>query len=298
MPSCGGKDDDSGDRSGADGRVRDVPPHAPAPRSNLLLGDAPPAGGDPPRDARALRLRAHRRRDRRRPAPARRPRGAARRARRLGGRAPDRPGHRALAAAGDRRARRRRPPPPPPARRADRLHGLDARRLRARADGDLGRAGRPTWRARPAPSGASWRRCSASPRPTTRASGGSGWRSSTPTSSATCARTAASTASTCRGRTAAASASPTPTSARPTATAELRALVAHEVRRARDLFAERRRRRRGRARVGAAGHPAGLRDLPRRARPRRGDRLRRARPPPAAAGRGSSPLVALAALKR
>ena len=40
--------------------------------------------------------------------------------------------------------------------------------------------------------------------------------------------------------------------ARPTATAELRALVAHEVRRARDLFAQRRGRRRGRARLGAA----------------------------------------------
>ena len=94
-----------------------------------------------------------------------------------------------------------------------------------------------TWRARPAPSGASWRRCSASRRRTTRASARSGWPSSTRTSSATCARTAGSTASTCRGRTATASASQEADFDRPAATPELRALMAHEVRRARGLFA-------------------------------------------------------------
>ena len=114
--------------------------------------------------------------------------------------------------AGGRRARRRRPPPPPAARRAAALHALDAARLRAGADRRPGTSSSATWRARPARSGGSWRRCSASPRRTTRASAGSGSRSSTRTSSATCARTAGSTASTCRARSASASASRRPTS--------------------------------------------------------------------------------------
>ena len=98
QPRChgvGAEDDDSGDRSGAHERVRDLPAHAPAPRPDLLLGDPPAARGDPPRDPRPLRLRAHRRRDRRRPAAPRGPAGAPRRARRLGGRARGRPRQRA-----------------------------------------------------------------------------------------------------------------------------------------------------------------------------------------------------------
>ena len=71
---------------------------------------------------------------------------------------------------------------------------------------------------------------------------------------------------------------------RPAATPELRALVAHEVRRARGLFASAESAVEAAPAVRAARHPARLHDLPRRARPRRGARLRRARPPPAAAG--------------
>ena len=109
-------------------------------------------------------------------------------------------------------------------------------RLRARAHRDLGRARHLHGGLARARSGASWPRCSASPRTITRASGASGSPSSTRTSSATCARTGAWTASTCRARTAAASGSPTPTSP-PPRRPELRALVANEVRRARELFA-------------------------------------------------------------
>ena len=91
-------------------------------------------------------------------------RGAPRGARRLGARARARAAPRARSAhpvvgalvdAG--------PPPPAAARRAADLHALDADRLRAGADRDAGRSSRPTWTARPAPSGASWRRCSACP---------------------------------------------------------------------------------------------------------------------------------------
>ena len=143
-----------------------------------------------------------------------------------------------------------------------------------RLHGGLGRLGR-------AHHGAAARRPRAR---TTRASARSGSPSSTRTSSATCARTGGSTASTCRPRTARRFGVEEADFDRPAATPELRALVAHEVRRARGLFAS------AEAAVEAApasvrpGHPAGLHDLPRRARPRRGARLRRARPPPAAAG--------------
>ena len=58
--------------------LRGLPADPPAPRSDVLLGDTPAAGGDPAGDARALRLRPHGRRDRRRPAP--RPPPQARRA--------------------------------------------------------------------------------------------------------------------------------------------------------------------------------------------------------------------------
>ena len=51
-----------------------------------------------------------------------------------------RPGAGALTASGRGRARRRRPPPPAAARRAAHLHALDADRLRAGADHDLGGA--------------------------------------------------------------------------------------------------------------------------------------------------------------
>ena len=73
--------------------------------------------------------------------------------------------------------------------------------------------------------------------PSRRTSGASASPSSTPTSSATCARTGRSTASTCRWRTASASGSPESDFARRTASPALRALVAHEVSRARGLFA-------------------------------------------------------------
>ena len=119
---------------------------------------------DPARHARPVRLRAHRRRDRRRPA-AGPPAPEARRAaldaweRELA----RRPGAGPLPAPGGRRAGRRRPPPPPAARRAAHLHALDAHRLRAGADRHAGRSSRPTWTARRARSAGSWRRCSACP---------------------------------------------------------------------------------------------------------------------------------------
>ena len=98
------------------------------------------------------------------------------------------------------------------------------------------------------------------------------------TSSATCARTGAWTGSTSRPTCASASASPRPTSDGRARRPELRALVAHEVDRARRLFAA--------AAPAIAAAPAsvrpGVRLAVRRlragARPRRGRRLRRAGP--------------------
>ena len=181
--------------------------------------------GDPARHARALRLRAHRRRDRRRAAPRRPPGGAPRRARRLGGRARGRaaPGTRPARGA---RARRRRP-------RATACRSASCGSTCARCGSTARRCGsRPgtsssaTWRARPARSGGSWRRCSASPSRTTPASARSASRSSTRTSSATCARTGGSTASTCRPRTRERFGVGEADFDRPAATPELRALVA------------------------------------------------------------------------
>ena len=186
--------------------VRDVPAHAPPPRPDVLLGHAQAAGGDPARDARALRLRAHRRRDRRRPAPAGERRGAARGARRLGGGARARAGRRAA-----RRTRSSARSSTPAA--ATGCRSASCRPTCARCGSTArpcgsrpGPSSRPTWTARPARSAASWRRCSACPSATTPATAGSGSRSSSRTSSATCARTRAWIASTCPRRTARASA--------------------------------------------------------------------------------------------
>ena len=159
------------------------------------------------------------------------PDGPPRRAGRVGGRARQRatqsrqPIVRALADAG--RA------PPAPARRAAHLHALDADRLRAGADLQLGgarrlhgrlgrlgradhgraagRAGAPPCRPRPARARVPARELH--PR---RARGHGAW-----------------TASTCRPRTASASASARTTSRRDRASPEVRALLAHEVERAR-----------------------------------------------------------------
>ena len=238
--------------------------------------------GDAARHARALRLRAHGRPDRRRPAPRRR-----RRTRAAPRSTPGRPS----CSAG---CRRRTPQPVvgalvdagarhrAAARRARHLHALDAGRLRAGADRDAGRSSSPTWTARPARSGGSWRRCSACPSATTPTSAASGWRSSSRTSSATCARTGEldriylpaedrerfGVAEDDLGRRRA-----TPSCARwsPTRCARARALFAG-------------------AEPAVAAAPASVRPgirlacalYLRHARPRRGGRLRRARPPRAA----------------
>ena len=182
---------------------------------------------------------------------------------------------------------------------------LDADRLRARADRDVAGArglhGRLGGLRRP-DHGAAARRARGA---TTPATGASARRSSSPTSSATCARTRRSTASTCRPRTGRASAWARTTLRARSASPELRALLALEVRRARGLFAE--------AEPAVAAAP-GLRTdgcalrrrrLPARARPRRADRLRRARPahrraPVAAArrgARGAAPVTRRATLR-
>ena len=64
------------------------------------------------------------------------------------------------------------------------------------------------------------------------------------------------------------------------------------------LFAEAEPADRRRARLRAHGHPLRRRRLPARARPRRADRLRRARPAAPACARGSCPGAALGALRR
>ena len=127
------------------------------PRSDVLLRHAPPAAELRPRDTRAVRLRAHRRPDRRRPAPRGHARGAPRRAGRVGGGA--RAGdvrHPIVHALDDAAARHRAA-----ARRTAHVHGLDAGRLRAGADRAPGRSSWPTWTARRAPWAGSWPRCSA-----------------------------------------------------------------------------------------------------------------------------------------
>ena len=68
------------------------------------------------------------------PRPPAERRGAPRGARRLGGASSSAAAAGRSDASGHRRAGRRRPAPRPAARRARRLHGLDAGRLRARAD--------------------------------------------------------------------------------------------------------------------------------------------------------------------
>ena len=204
-------------------------------------------------------------------------------------RARARAGRRPLAAPGRRRARRRRPPPPAAARRAAHLHALDADRLRAGADRDLagarglhgrlGRLGR-------ADHGAAARRARAPPRRLRPARAGVPARR---TSSATCARTPRSTASTCRPRTASASAWRRTTCAARSASPELRALLALEVRRARAAV-RRGASRRSPPRPARCAPACGfaVARLPARARPRRADRLRRARPPRPACAPGSS----------
>ena len=139
---------------------------------------------------------------------------------------------RALADAGDA--------PPAAARRAGRLHALDADRLRAGADLQLGGAGRlhgrlgRLGRADHGVAAGGARRAIA---PT---SAGSGSRSSWRTSSATCARTArldrVYLPASDRERFGVSE----DDLAAPAAGPELRALVAHEVARARELFARRR----------------------------------------------------------
>ena len=109
--------------------IRDGQADAAPPRPDLLPRHAPPAGADPTRHVRPLRLRARGRSARRRPAPARHARGAPRSAGRVGG-----------AAAGASASRRAARSPTPPAATASRsascaLHALDAGGLRA-ADPD------------------------------------------------------------------------------------------------------------------------------------------------------------------
>ena len=140
------------------------------------------------------------------------------------------------------------------------LHGLDARRLRARADRELGRARRLHGRLGRLGRADHGRRCSACPRAITPTSAGSGSRSSSPTSSATCARTAAGPHLPARRRIALASAS-----ARPTSRA-----------RRRHAGAARAARPRGRARPRACSRGARPAIAPRRPRVRPGIRLARA----------------------
>ena len=148
-----------------------------------------------------------------------------------------------------------------------------------RCGSPAGTSSSPTWTAPRARSGGSWPRCSAFRRVITPTSAASASRSSSPTSSATCARTRRWTASTCPPRTASASASASTTCAADARRPAVRALVAHEVERARGLFAG--------ARPAIASAPASVRPgvnfatrpVHAHARPRRGDGLRRPRPP-------------------
>ena len=87
--------------------VRVVPAAAAAARPDVLLGHAPAAGRRAPGHARAVRVRPHRRPDRRRAAPPADPRRAPGGARRVGGGAARRP---VLAPGGDRPDGRRRAP--------------------------------------------------------------------------------------------------------------------------------------------------------------------------------------------
>ena len=210
------------------------------PRPHVLLRHAPPAGRGSSRHTRALRLRAHRRSDRRRPAPAGHARRPPRGAGRLGGRA--RGGRRVLPA--DRaRAHRRGRPPRAPARRAAHLHALDADRLRAGADRQLGRArglhGRLGGLGR-ADHGRAAGRARRAIIPT---SAGSASPSSSRTSSATCARTTRLDRVYLPAEDRERFGVSEDDLAADRATPEVRALLAHEVERARALFARRRARR-------------------------------------------------------
>ena len=189
------------------------------------------------------------------------------------------------------RARRRGPPPRPAAVGARRRTCARCASTARPCGSPAGRSSSPTWRAPPARSGGSWRRCSASPSATTPTTGGSGSRSSTPTSSATSPRTTGWTASTSRRRTASASAWRRRTSGARAPRRSCARSSSTRSRRARALFAAAAPGRRRRARLGAAGHPARLRGLRVGARPRRGGRLRRARPP------HGRPLLAAAAAR-
>ena len=135
-PSCRpGTYADHGARGHRSGRARRLPPlrgAAAAPRSDVLHRDPASAWRRASRGARAVRLRArsgrHRRRAWRRSDPPRASRC-------LAGRARARPRRRPLGPSDHRRPRPRRAALRPPPRRAARLHGLDARRLRSRPHG-------------------------------------------------------------------------------------------------------------------------------------------------------------------
>ena len=251
----------------------------------------------PPRHARPLRLRAHGRRDRRRAAPAAEP--EARRAALDAWEAElDRGLAPALAPPGRRGARRRRAPPRPAARRAAAPTCAPCASTAGRCGSRRGRSSRPTWTAPPAPSGASWRRCSASRAPPRglrpprarlpahelhpRRARGHRPRPDLP------AGGRARTLRRRRGATWRAShASP-----------ELRALLAFQVApRARAVRRGGARRRR-RAALGPDRRPARRRGLPPRARPRRARRLRRARPERRRPRPGSCRGAAVEALRR
>ena len=152
--------------------VRDVPAHAPPPRPDLLLGHAPAAGRrSAPRRTRSTATCAPPTRSSTARAGRRAPRRAAPRSTRWEARARARAGGRALA-----RTRSSARSSTPAAATGCRCGELQTYmrsmrdRLRAGADRDAGRSSRPTWTARPARSGASWRRCSACPSATTPAS--------------------------------------------------------------------------------------------------------------------------------
>src|SRR3954454_15414322 len=139
LPSARSPYDNGHDGPGARGGLRNGPADAAPARPHVLPRHPAPAARAASGDARAVRLRAHRRPDRRRPEPGALAGSPARRPGRLGGGAPRR---RELARARRARARRRRQPPPSPARRACDLHALDADRLRAGAHLQLGGARR------------------------------------------------------------------------------------------------------------------------------------------------------------
>ena len=288
-------------------RLRDVPAHAPAPRPDLLLGHAPPAGRRPAGDARALRLRAHGRRDRRRPAPRRR----RRRARRAAldawegelerGLAAGRSPHPVVGALVDAGA-----PPPAAARRAADLHALDADRLRAGPDRDAGTSSSAYMDGSAGSVGRIMAPLLGVPE---RHHAGFGRLGHAFQLTNFIRDVREDTAldrvylpAEDRERFGVGEADLRRRSASP----ELRALLALEVRRARAMFAEAEPALAAAPGSVRSGHAARGRRLPARARPRRADRLRRARPPrpasapwqlPGAVARGAAPVTRRATLR-